>query len=81
MAPGTGVPVLEPEDVADAIVGAVRRPQAIVHVPKSIVWAPMLRPFLPMAARTFLGKAFELDRVFLDHDKDARRDYHERISQ
>lgn len=79
--PAPGVPVLEPEDVADAIVGAVRRPQAIVHVPRTIVWAPMLRPFLPMAARTLLGKAFKLDRVFLDHDKDARRDYHDRISQ
>jgi hypothetical protein len=41
----------------------------------------MLRPFLPMTARTFLGKAFKLDRVFLDHDKDARRDYHDRISR
>ena len=79
--PAPGVPVLEPEDVADAIVGAVRRPQAMVHVPRSIMWAPMLRPFLPMAARTLLGRAFKLDRVFLDHDKDARRDYHERISQ
>lgn len=79
--PGTGVPVLEPEDVADAIVGAIRRPRAIVHVPRSLVWAPMLRPFLPMAARTALVKAFKLDRVFLDHDKDARRDYHDRISQ
>ena len=79
--PAPGVPVLEPEDVADAIVRAVRKPRAIVHVPKSIVWAPMLRPFLPMTARTLLGKAFKLDRVFLDHDKDARRDYHDRISQ
>lgn len=79
--PGTGVPVLDPEDVADAIVGAVRRPRAMVHVPRSVMWAPMLRPFLPMGARTFLGKVFKLDRVFLDHDEDARRDYHDRISQ
>lgn len=79
--PGMGVPVLEPGDVADAIVGAIRRPQVVVHVPRTIQWAPMLRPFLPMTARTLLGKAFKLDRVFLDYDKDARRDYHERISQ
>lgn len=78
-APAPGVPVLEPEDVADAIVGAIRRPQAIVHVPRTIQWAPMLRPFLPMSARTALGRAFKLDRVFLDHDKDARRAYQERI--
>lgn len=77
--PAPGVPVLEPEDVADAIVGSIKRPQAIVHVPRTIQWAPMLRPFLPMGARTALGKAFRLDRVFLDYDKDARRAYQERI--
>ena len=77
--PAPGVPVLEPEDVADAIVGAIRRPQALVHVPRTIQWAPMLRPFLPMPARTALTRVFKLDRVFLDYDKDARRAYQERI--
>jgi NAD(P)-dependent dehydrogenase (short-subunit alcohol dehydrogenase family) len=76
-----GVPVLEPEDVAEAIVGAVRRPRALVHCPPTIQWAPMLRPFLPMTARTALGRLFNLDTVFLDYDKDARRSYTERIGQ
>lgn len=76
-----GVPVLEPEDVADAIVGVIRRPRALVHCPPTIQWAPMLRPFLPMTARTALGRLFNLDKVFLDYDKDARRSYTERIGQ
>lgn len=78
-----GIANVEPEDVAEAIVGAVRssRPKAKVYVPRSagaIVRSGLL---MPEPLQRALTRLFRADSVMLDYDPDARRAYHDRIGK
>lgn len=82
----TGIAMIqnvEPEDVAEAIVGEVRRnrPRAKVYVPRNAGAIVQVGNFMPESAQRLIAKVFKADRVMLDTDADARRAYHERIGR
>lgn len=79
----TGIQNVEPEDVAEAIVGAVRssRPKAKVYVPKSAGAIVQLGVLMPEPVQRLLTRVFKADSVMLDYDTDARRAYHDRIGK
>jgi NAD(P)-dependent dehydrogenase (short-subunit alcohol dehydrogenase family) len=69
-----------PEDVADAIVDALRFPRFDVYVPKSIGPTLALTGLLPRRAREALGRVLKLDRALRDADRDARAAYEARAA-
>jgi NADP-dependent 3-hydroxy acid dehydrogenase YdfG len=77
--PPKGVPPVEPEDVANAVARAIEKPRAEVFVPGTIVPLIKTAPLMPEAVSKWLVKAFGMERGFLDHDVEARKDYENRI--
>ncbi len=68
------------EDVADAIVDALKFPRFDVFVPKAIgpTWA--LMNLVPRRARDAVGRALKIDRALLDADRGARAAYEARAA-
>jgi NAD(P)-dependent dehydrogenase (short-subunit alcohol dehydrogenase family) len=69
-----------PEDVADAIVDALRFPRFDVYVPRSIGPTVVLTNLLPRRLREALGRVLKLDRALRDADRDARAAYEARAA-
>jgi NAD(P)-dependent dehydrogenase (short-subunit alcohol dehydrogenase family) len=77
-----GFKTVEPEMVADAIVGAVKRPRAKVYVPRSVGALVQTTALLPEGVTRLIGRALKAEKVMLDEvDVDARRAYLDRISR
>ncbi len=78
-----GISNVEPEDVADAIVAAVRssRPRAKVYVPRTAGAIVRTGVLMPEAVQRLLTRLFKADTVMLDYDPEARRAYHDRIGK
>lgn len=76
-----GIKNVEPEDVAEAIVGAVERPRAKVYVPRTAGAIVQFGQMTPEPVQRLLARLFKADRVMLDFDRDARRAYHDRIGR
>jgi short-subunit dehydrogenase len=73
---------VEPEMVADAIVGAVRRPRAKVYVPRSVGAIVQTTALLPEGVTRLIGRALKAEKVMLDDvDVTARQGYLDRISR
>jgi NADP-dependent 3-hydroxy acid dehydrogenase YdfG len=72
---------VEPADIAEAIVAALRRPRPRVWVPRSLGAVTYINDLLPRAVRDGAGKLLGADRVFLDYDVAARSAYEERASR
>ncbi|MBA3746662.1 MAG: SDR family oxidoreductase, partial [Solirubrobacterales bacterium] len=72
---------LEPEDVADAVVQTLRVPRFEVFVPRYMTAMMWFAAVLPRAAREALARALKADRVFMDLDAAARRDYELRAAR
>lgn len=75
------VKVVEPEDVARAIVGALERPRFEVFVPRSVGPIAHVLGVLPRRARERLGKLLGGDRVLADADRSARTGYERRAAR
>ncbi len=75
-----GVKNAEPEDVAEAIVGALERPHFDVHVPKSVAYIGKVMMLLPRGGREAVAKALKADKVMVELDQAGRAAYEERIS-
>jgi NAD(P)-dependent dehydrogenase (short-subunit alcohol dehydrogenase family) len=75
-----GVKSVEPEQVADAIVDAVRNQRYEVYVPRSVGGLTKLAGLLPLRAKLALAKALKTDRVVLEADEAARAAYLERAA-
>jgi NAD(P)-dependent dehydrogenase (short-subunit alcohol dehydrogenase family) len=76
---GGGLPVVEPEQVADAIVGSCRRRQAEVFVPG---WMAAYEPAVALAPGPLVGAIRRLarhDRVLKSLDETERKVYDSRI--
>ena len=69
-----------PEQVADAVVDALKLPRFDVFVPRSIgpTWAAL--NLLPRRAREALGRALKIDRALRDADRGARAAYEARAA-
>ncbi len=72
-----GMKKLEPEDIADAIVDAVRRRRAEVYVPASLRPLSVLDLALPRRAKRVVHRAFRSDRVAQEFDHANRAAYQE----
>ena len=75
------VGMLEPQDVADAIVRTLRVPRFEVYVPRSMQVLMTLTDLLPRPARDALARALRADRVFTKLDARARAAYEQRASR
>jgi NADP-dependent 3-hydroxy acid dehydrogenase YdfG len=75
--PTRAVKPVVPEDVAAAIVGALRVPRFDVYVPRALGPLGVAVGLLPRAAREALGSAMGADRL-LDHVDEAGRSAYER---
>ncbi len=75
-----GIPKIKPEDVAEAIVDALRRPHFDVHVPRSMGPLTALSAALPRRVREFFMRAIGADRVLWRVDDAARRAYEVRAA-
>jgi len=76
-----GVKNVNPEDVAEAIVEALRHPRFDVFVPKSIGPINQVLGLLPRGGREAFARALKADKVLADADPNARRAYELRASQ
>ncbi|HEY1687353.1 MAG TPA: SDR family NAD(P)-dependent oxidoreductase [Solirubrobacteraceae bacterium] len=75
-----GMPSLRPEEVADAILDALRHGLVEVWVPKSGKSGHLVRELLPRRASEAIVRAIKADRVLAGADPGARRGYELRAS-
>jgi NAD(P)-dependent dehydrogenase (short-subunit alcohol dehydrogenase family) len=75
-----GVKKVEPADVAEAIVDALRHPRVDVYVPRSLGPLSRLMLALPRPAREALDRAFKVDRVTWNADRSVRGAYEARAA-
>jgi NAD(P)-dependent dehydrogenase (short-subunit alcohol dehydrogenase family) len=66
---------VEPDEVADAIVDALRNGNVEVWVPKTTKRTYQLATLLPRPVAEGVARVTKADRVIADADMDARRDY------
>ena len=69
---------VSPEDVADAIVGALERPHFDVFVPKSAGYIGQVMATLPRGAREAIARWLKADRVLIDAAHGQERAAYER---
>jgi len=81
LVPTRGVKKVEPEDVADAIVDALRFPRFDVYVPKSMGPMTYVTGLLPRNAREAVGRVMKADKVLAGADLEARRGYELRAAK
>jgi NAD(P)-dependent dehydrogenase (short-subunit alcohol dehydrogenase family) len=77
---GRGVEKAEPEDVANAIVDAVKLNRFEVYVPKSVGQISKVMQIMPRAAREAIARYLEADKVMVNADMSGRRAYEERVA-
>jgi NADP-dependent 3-hydroxy acid dehydrogenase YdfG len=75
-----GVKNVNPEDVAQGIVDALKHPRFDVFVPKSIGPINQVMGLLPRGGREAIARALKADKVLASADPNARRAYELRAS-
>ncbi len=70
------LPVITPQDVADAVLDALRHRRFEVWVPRSQGLSTQLGALLPRPARDLVLRTIGVTRIAGDSDPEARRDYH-----
>jgi NADP-dependent 3-hydroxy acid dehydrogenase YdfG len=79
--PARGVKNINPEDVAEAIVDALRHPRFDVYVPRSLGPLNQVFGLLPRGGREAMARALKVDKVLAHADPDARRGYELRAAR
>jgi short-subunit dehydrogenase len=74
------IKVLQPEDVAEAIVGALERPKFDVWVPRESVAIHKVLNVLPRGGREAIGRLLKADKVLMETDQQARAAYEDRAA-
>jgi NADP-dependent 3-hydroxy acid dehydrogenase YdfG len=72
---------IEPRQVAEAIVQALREPEFDVHVPKALKVSERLNALLPINAQDAFSRMTRADAVLSQIDKGARTDYELRAAR
>jgi len=73
-----GIGVVEPEDVAEAIVAALERPRFDVYVPRALGPLVTFMTAMPRPARELIGRVLKGDQVLAKADMAARAGYEAR---
>jgi short-subunit dehydrogenase len=76
-----GIKTVEPEDVAQAIVEALREPRFDVYVPKELGRVIYVSGVLPRRMRERVARVVKADRVLTQVDEEARRAYEVRAAR
>jgi NAD(P)-dependent dehydrogenase (short-subunit alcohol dehydrogenase family) len=76
-----GVKSVQPEDVAAAIVGALKFPRRDVFVPREVAFFHKATYVLPPRAQEAVAKAMRSDRILTDVDRAQRAAYEERAAR
>lgn len=76
-----GVKNINPEDVAEGIVDALRNPRFDVYVPRSLGPINKVIGVLPRGGREAFARALKADKVLAEADPNARRAYELRAAQ
>ena len=78
MKAGRGVPLVEPQEVADGIIGALETGRVEVYVPPKL--GPLMRSqvLMPRGLRDAMSRAFQTDKIATEVDRGARAAYAER---
>lgn len=74
------IPIVQPDDVAGAIVSAIERPRADVYVPKTVGAILRTQPLLGRTVRDGLSRRLGAYDAFLEFDRQARSHYADRIA-
>ncbi|MFE9100874.1 SDR family oxidoreductase [Actinomadura geliboluensis] len=69
----------EPEDIAAAVVELIGKPRPQVAVPKKLGTQVRLGALFPERLRQATSRRLGLDKIFLEYDPDARKEYDARI--
>jgi NAD(P)-dependent dehydrogenase (short-subunit alcohol dehydrogenase family) len=77
---GRGVEKAKPEDVADAIVDALKLPKLDVYVPKAVGRIGKVMTMMPRSVAEKIGHLLEADTVMVKADMSGRRAYEERVA-
>ncbi|MDO8211488.1 SDR family oxidoreductase [Conexibacter sp. CPCC 206217] len=77
---GRGIDLVEPEDVADAIVDALEFPRHDVFVPRSIGRVTKIGALLPRSVSDAVSRAMRTDRILAGADATARAEYERRAT-
>ena len=72
---------VEPEQVADAIVGALERPRHDVYVPKAIDVGVRLGALMPRRLAEAVGRSAKTHRILAEADLSARAAYEQRAAE
>lgn len=80
LARGRAIEVVEPEDVAAAIVAALRFPTVDVFVPSSIGPINQVMSLLPRRLREAVGRALKVDQILASFDAGSRASYESRAA-
>jgi NAD(P)-dependent dehydrogenase (short-subunit alcohol dehydrogenase family) len=78
---GRGVEKTEPEDVAAAIVEALRRPRFEVYVPRVVGRIARVLEVLPRRVAEALGRLLDSDKVMVQADMAGRAAYEKRVAR
>ena len=77
---GRGIEKAKPEDVADAIVDALKVPRVDVFVPRLVGRISAVMQAMPRSARERIGRMFEGDKVMTQADMAQRAAYEQRAA-
>ena len=80
MSAGRGVKLVEPHEVATAVVDALENPRLNVYVPSALDGLFRFSALLPQAARDAMNRLFQTDQIATKVDKTARAAYAARAS-
>jgi short-subunit dehydrogenase len=72
------LPQISPDDVAAAVLDALRHKRFEVWVPRSQGYTAKLSAVLPRSVREFLFRALGVTKIAGETDQEARREYHRR---
>jgi short-subunit dehydrogenase len=76
-----GIKTVGPDDVAQAIVEALREPRFDVYVPKETGRVIYVTGLLPRRMRERIARVVKADRVLAQVDQEARRSYELRAAR
>ena len=80
LADARGVKTLEVDEVADAIVGALKKPRFDVFLPRSSGSLVRVGAILPRRLRLAIGRALKVDQTTANTDRRARAEYEARAA-
>jgi len=78
--PARGGRWIEPQEVGEAVAGAIERPRPEVFVPRWVAAVMRLQAALPPRGRDLMARAFGADKLYTSVDPSTRAEYERRLA-